>query len=150
VLRSTFVYLVGRVDQGVRRELQRRLAPHEISLPELTALSVLHGQPDLSTAQIARRSLVSPQAMSYIISELERRSLVERQIDPSHRRILRTRLTAAGRGKWNTVNPIVEAFQAELLQDVSETEREVVLRGLTAAMKRLSRVETLPKVHASG
>jgi DNA-binding MarR family transcriptional regulator len=145
----TFVYLVGRIDHGVRRELHERLALHELSVPELTALSVLQREPGLSNAQLARRSLVSPQAMSYIISELERRGLIERQIDPSHRRILRTRLTAAGQGKWRMVSSIVEALQTELLQDVSEADREIVLCALTAAMTRLSRVQTAREAHAS-
>jgi DNA-binding MarR family transcriptional regulator len=101
----TLVYLVGRVDHGVRRELQRRLAPHELSVPELTALSVLQRQPGLSIAQIARRSLVSPQAMGYVILALEQGGLVQRHADPLHGRMLRARLTPAGLGKLRHVNP---------------------------------------------
>lgn len=140
----TVVYLVGRLNHGIRRELQRRLATHNLSLPELTALSGLQRRPGLSTAQLARGSLVTPQAMNAIIAELEARDLVERRVDPSHRRILQARLTPAGRGLLRRVDPIVETLQTELLQDVPEAEREAVVRGLTAVMRRLSMIETTP------
>lgn len=134
----TLVYLVGRLNQGVRRELQRRLAPHELSVPELTALSVLQRRPGLSNAQLARRSLITPQSMNDVVTALERRGLVERSLDPSHSRILQTRLTRAGHGMLRRVTPIVDALQEELLQDVPEPDREVVVRGMAAAMRRLS------------
>ena len=57
-----------------------------------------------------------------IIAEVERRSLVQRRADPSHRRILEARLTPAGHGLLRRVDPIVEALQMELLQDVPEAE----------------------------
>jgi DNA-binding MarR family transcriptional regulator len=137
----TLVYLVGRLNHGIRRELQRRLATHNLSLPELTALSGLQRRPGLSTAQLARRSLVTPQAMNTIIAELETRGLVQRRVDPSHRRILEARLTPTGRDLLRRVDPIVEALQTELLQDVPKAERDAVVRALTAVMRRLPMIE---------
>ncbi len=134
----TLVYLVGRINQGVRRELQRRLAKHELSVPDLTVLSVLQRRPGLSNAQLARRSLITPQAMNDVVARLERRELVERRVDPSHRGILLTRLTPAGHGMLRRVRPIVDGLQEELLQDVPAAEREVVVRGLASVVGRLS------------
>lgn len=141
---ATLVYLIGRLEHGIRRELQRRLAPHQLSVAELTALSGLQRRPGLSTAQLARGSLVTPQAMNLIIAGLEQRGLVERRVDPSHRRALPTQLTPAGHRRLRQVDRIVEAVQTELLQDVPEAEREVLVRALTAAMRRLSLPNTTP------
>jgi DNA-binding MarR family transcriptional regulator len=145
----TLVYLVGRLNHGIRRELQRRLATHNLSLPELTALSGLQRRPGLSTARLARRSLVTPQAMNIIIAELETRGLVQRRVDPSHRRILEARLTPAGRGLLRRVDPIVEALETELLQDVPKAERDAVMRGLTAAMRRVPMIEGMGRFVAA-
>ena len=79
--------------------------------------------------------------MSITIAELERRGLVQRRVDPSHRRILQVRLTPAGRRLLRLIAPVVEALQTELLQDVPEAERDGVIRGLTAVMRRLSMIE---------
>jgi DNA-binding MarR family transcriptional regulator len=138
------VYLIGPLNHGVRRELRRRLAPHELSFAELTALSGLARRPGLSAAQLARGSLVTSQAMQGIIAHLELRGLVRRQADLAHRRILHTWLTPAGRDMLRRVTPIVEALQAELLRDVPELDRNAMLHALTAALRRLSMVEGSP------
>jgi DNA-binding MarR family transcriptional regulator len=134
----TFVYLVGRLNQGVKRELQQRLSAHALSVPEFTVLSVLQRRPGLSNAQLARRSLITPQSMNVIVAELEQRNLVERRMDPAHNRILQTRLTPKGRGMLRRAAPIADALQDELMQDVPAHERDIVVRGLANAMRRLS------------
>lgn len=135
---ATLVYLVGRVNQGVRRELKQRLAAHDLSLPELTVLSVLQRRSGLSNAQLARRSLMTPQSMNVVVAGLAQRAMVERREDPANHRILQTRLTHKGRGMLRRVGPIAQELQDEILQDVPEPEREVVVRGLAAAMRRLA------------
>jgi DNA-binding MarR family transcriptional regulator len=137
-LQPTLVYLIGRLDQGVRRELRRLLAPHGLSVPELTVLSVLQRRPDLSNAQLARRALITPQSMNDVVAGLESRGLVKRTVDPSHGRILLTRLTPAGHGMLRRVTPTIETLQAELLEDVPAAERDIVVRGLISVMQRLS------------
>ncbi len=44
--RPSLVYVVGRVNQGVRRELRKALAPWGLTVPELTTLSVLRTRLD--------------------------------------------------------------------------------------------------------
>jgi len=58
--RPTLVYVVGRVNQGVRRELRKALSPWRLTVPELTTLSVLRTRPGLSNAQLSRRALTTP------------------------------------------------------------------------------------------
>jgi DNA-binding MarR family transcriptional regulator len=134
----SLVYMIGRINHGVRRELQRRLARWELSVPELTALSVLRRRPGLSNAQLARRSMITPQSMNEVVAGLERRGLVARRPDPAHGGILQTRLTPAGRGLLRRVQPAVDELQDKLLTSVPDAEREIVLRGFAAAMRALS------------
>ncbi len=129
--------MVGRVNQGVRRELRKALAPWNLSVPELTALSVLRTRPGLSNAQLSRRSLMTPQSMNDVVAELERRGLVQRTVDPSHARILRTRLTDAGEELLAQVDPVVGALQDEMLANVPPEHREIVLEGLISCMHSL-------------
>ncbi len=133
----SLVYVVGRVNQGVRRELRRALAPWGLTVPELTTLSVLRTRPGLSNAQLSRRALITPQSMNEVIAELERRGLVERSVDPSHGRILRARLTAAGERLVAEVDPVVDQLQEEMLAEVPPEQHEVVVDGLVAVMRHL-------------
>jgi DNA-binding MarR family transcriptional regulator len=131
------VYVIGRVNQGVRRELRKKLLPWDLSVPELTALSVLRTRPGLSSAQLARRSLTTPQSMSEVVAGLERRGLVQRTVDPAHGRILRMTLSDAGARLLGEVDPVVAELQDELLVDVPREHRAIVLEGLVACMRTL-------------
>lgn len=131
------MYLVGRVNQGIRRELRSRLAGWELSVPEFTALSILKRRAGLSNAQLARRSLVTPQTMIEILAGLERRGLVLREVDPAHGRILRAELTDAGMRLISAAELRIEALQAEVLRDVSKEHRRIVLDVMFSMMQRL-------------
>ena len=134
----SLVYVIGRVDHGIRREMRRRLTDQRLSVQQYTALSVLRSRPGLSNAQLARRSLVTPQSMIEILSQLERRGLVRRDVDPSHGRILRTELTPAGHELLVAVDPAMASMQAQMLADVPEADRAILLAGMLSAMGRLS------------
>src|SRR3984957_17295663 len=71
-------YTVGRLDRAIRQVLREILAPHELSVPQFTTLSVIKRRPGLSNAQLARRALILPQSMIQVIAELESRDLVKR------------------------------------------------------------------------
>jgi DNA-binding MarR family transcriptional regulator len=134
----SLIYVVGRVNQGIRREMRTRLAECGLSVQEYTALSVLSARPGLSNAQLARRSLVTPQSMIEILGKLESRDLVTRAVDPEHARILRATLTDKGRDLLTVADPAVAAVQEQMLADVPERERAIVLEGMRSAMNRLS------------
>ena len=134
----SLVYVIGRVDQGVRREMRRRLERFRLSVPEYTALSVLHAVPGLSNAQLARRSLITPPAMLEVLASLERRGLVERHADPGHRRIRRAVLTPEGERTLRAAVRDIDRLTDKLLVDVPAEEREIVRRGLVSAMDRLT------------
>jgi len=134
----TFVYVIGRVGQGLRRELQKLLADWDLSVPEYTALSVLQARPGLSNAQLARRSLMTPQSMNRIVAALEQRKLLQRAVDIDHNRILRAEVTRSGRVLLEAVAPAVAAFENEMMSAVSPEHREVMLDGLIDCMSALS------------
>src|ERR1700692_4871710 len=108
---ASLLYVVGRVNQGIRREMRERLAEWDLSVQEYTALSVLQTRPGLSNAQLARRALITPQSMIEILAKLERRTLVARQVDPGHRLILRATLTPAGQELLKAADPAIRAIQ---------------------------------------
>jgi DNA-binding MarR family transcriptional regulator len=134
----TLLYVVGRVNQGIRREMRKRLVQWDLSIPEYTALSVLHGRPGLSNAQLARRSMIAPQSMIEVLAGLEDRDLVRRAADPAHARILRAELTDEGHELLEAVQPSVDSIEDQLLAAVPGRQRETTLKVLVRAMDRLA------------
>ncbi len=120
-------YLVGRLDRIVRRRLAGALGPHDLSLLEYTTLSVLRARSGLSNAQLARRSLITPQAMNEVLARLERRKLLRRRSDPAHRRIRPAELTAAGTRLLAGADAAVDAVERELFGHVDRGRLRTLL-----------------------
>ena len=114
-------YIIGRLDRAIRNRLLEILAPLELSIPQFTTLSVLKRRPGLSNAQLARRALILPQSMIQVIAALEQRLLVQRAPDPSHNRILQTRLTASGLALVERAEAATREFEAGLIAAVGDS-----------------------------
>ena len=135
----SLVYVIGRVSQGIRRELRERLSSCELSVADVTTLSVLRGRACLSNAQLARRALITPQSMLEVLASLERRGLVLRRADPANARIMRAELTASGRRSLARADAVIAELEDELLAPIAPQRREIVHRSLLSAMEELSR-----------
>lgn len=135
---ASLIYIIGRVNQGIRREMRARLAKWTLSVQEYTTMSVLSARPGLSNAQLSRRALVTPQTMIEILAKLEKRALVERDSDPSHGLILRTELTQQGRALLAEVDPVIQEIQDEMLRSVSARDQRAAMKAMLTTMDNLS------------
>ena len=134
----SLIYIVGRLNQGIGRELRTLLRSWGLSLQEYTALSVLELRPGLSNAQLARRALVSPQSMIEILAKLESRGLVQRLVDPEHGRVIRNHLSDGGKQALELAAPGVDALQDRIFGELSDAQRASVAAALTVVMDGLS------------
>lgn len=130
-------YVVGRLDRLVRRRLGERLQARGLTLTAYTTLSVLRRRPDLSNAQLAHRSLVTPQAMNEILLALLDRGLVTRSAGAANGRALHARLTAAGRRLVDACERDAAQLEAEMLAGMDAEMRESVLRALYVCVGNL-------------
>ena len=128
-------YVVGRLDRVLRRRLTAAVEPAGLTLPAYTALSVLRAQDGLSNAQLARRSLVTPQSMSEVLARLSDCGYVRRRADPSHGRVIRNELTAAGRSALQRCDRAVDRVEREMVAELDAVERA----GLRDALIRCRR-----------
>ena len=128
-------YQVGRLDRILRRRLADTLEPYRLSVAEYTTLSVLRDRSGLSNAQLARRSLITPQAMNEVLARLEARRLVRRRPDPEHGRIRPAELTASGRRALDRADAAVDELERELLQGLSAADRRSLSNLLASVLR---------------
>jgi DNA-binding MarR family transcriptional regulator len=125
-------YVIGRLDRVLRRRLSAAVEPAGLTLPAYTALSVLRAQDGLSNARLARRSLVTPQSMSEVLSVLVEQGYVRRLAEPGHGRVIRIELTKAGRGVLERCDRAVDEVERQMLGDLDAGEaaglRDVLVR----------------------
>ena len=64
------------MDAAQAKQIEEAVKPRGLTVPQYTTLSVLRRHSGLSNAQLARRSLTTPQSMSEVIAALERNGLI--------------------------------------------------------------------------
>ena len=131
-------YAIARLQQRILAGVTELVAPHGLTTLQFTTLSVLkrHGAP-LSTSQLARRALMTPQSMSEVIHALERKGLIKRNPHPNHRRTLPATLTAKGRRVLASCEQSVAEFEDTMLHGFTGEEREAFLTMVKEAVRNL-------------
>jgi DNA-binding MarR family transcriptional regulator len=132
-------YVIGRLDRVLRRRLSAAVEPAGLTLPAYTALSVLRAQDGLSNARLARRSLVTPQSMSEVLTVLVDQGYVRRAAEPGHGRVIRIELTKAGSRALERCDRAVDDVERVLLGDLDADEAaslRAVLIGWGRALER--------------
>ena len=119
-------YLIGRTDRIVKRRLGEVLAPHGLTVPQFTALSVLHARGSLSNAQLAERSFMSPQSANEVVKTMEARGWVTRTPDPTHGRIVMLGLTDEALALLALCDEAVSRLEKEMLQGIDAAHAELL------------------------
>jgi DNA-binding MarR family transcriptional regulator len=132
-------YVIGRLDRVLRRRLSNAVEPAGLTLPAYTALSVLRTQDGLSNAGLARRSLVTPQSMSEVLTLLVEQGYVRRSAEPGHGRIIRIELTAAGSRVLKRCDRAVDEVERAMLGDLDADDVAGLCETLIGCGRALER-----------
>lgn len=133
----TLLYLMKQIELAVRAELDELTRPAGLTALQYTALTVLEGHPDLTAAQLARRSFVTGQSMADMVTALLDRKLIERHRDTSDRRRLVIALTPAGRTLLRRLRPKVAALEERMLAPLSGAQRAELRASLQLCREAL-------------
>jgi DNA-binding MarR family transcriptional regulator len=121
----------------LRRQLRQSEHDSELTLPEISALSLLERGGPTTPGALAKVEQISPQSMGATLSALEARGLVERQADPADgRRVFMSNTeagTAALRGRRT-------ARTEQLAQALSQGFTNLELRQLMTAAPLIERL----------
>jgi DNA-binding MarR family transcriptional regulator len=135
---SGLAYLVGRLDHVLSRRLRECLAPLGLTVTQYTALSVFRAQGSLSNAQLAERTMVSPQSANEMVKTMEAQGWIERRPDPSHGRIIQISLTVAGHAVMERCDAEVVKVEALMFAGLAAGERTALHGALRGAVRALS------------
>lgn len=131
-------HAIKRAEQALIAAKNAALRPYGLTVPQYAALLLLAGQPGLSGAELARRALVTPQTMSTVLTNLERKGLVDRTVHPIHSRVIEIRLTDGGTEVLHQADQAARRVEAAL-DDALGPEVEQFRRLLVTAADKLDR-----------
>ena len=124
------LYMVKRLELVIRARMDVALRPFGLSTVQFTALTALRARDGLSSAQLARRSFVTPQTMNEMVHSLERRGLIARRQAPDNRRVLLLTLTDSGQELLAQCDPLVEAIEGEMLAAIPAGQHGLLRQSL--------------------
>ncbi len=108
-------HAVGRLSRLIAREMSGPGVDSDLSVHHVVALRRLRAHPGLSSAELARMAVVSPQAMSLVVLDLERRGLITRTQDAVRKRVLRAEITEAGREAVTIWDERIASVESQLV-----------------------------------
>lgn len=110
-----------------------------LTTPQYAALSALDLKPGVSSAELARASFISAQAMNQMVGAMERKGLITREVAPHHRKHLRIFLTDHGRTCLRRCEEYADELERIMFADLSMAERKTLTRLLRKCSDSLSR-----------
>jgi DNA-binding MarR family transcriptional regulator len=146
----TLLYLMKQVELAVRARLDELTRPVGLTALQYTALTVLEGHPDLTSAHLARRSFVTAQSMADMVTTLLDRGLIERHRDPADRRRLVIALTDQGRVLLAQLRPRVADLEREMLRLLSDDEAGDLRRSMELCREALAARSADPEAADDG
>jgi DNA-binding MarR family transcriptional regulator len=126
--------------------LSRRLrqeAVGEITPSQLSALTVVAKRGEVTLGELAAIERIAPPSMTRIAARLEDRGFVQRQVDPTDRRVARLAASETGLALLDTIRTRRDAYLASRLQEFTEEERNV-LESAVPLLERLASGDDLP------
>ncbi len=134
----TLLYVMKQVELAVRAELDEIARPAGLTALQYTALTVLERHPNLTSAQLARNSFVTAQAMADMVATLQERELIERHRDEQDRRRLVLALTPEGRRLLRGLRDQVAALENRMLAGLTDHQTTQLRQSLLSCRAALS------------
>lgn len=129
-------YLLRQASLAWRARMEHALAEFAVTPPQFAALTMIGAYPGLSSADLARVSLLTPATIAGIVANLKRAGAVTARSHPVHGRVLQLAPTAKGKALLARCKRRVYALEADLSAGMSEADEKAVRRWLARASNR--------------
>jgi DNA-binding MarR family transcriptional regulator len=126
-------YLVRRLMGRLRPHAAKALRPLGLGLPEFVCLRILDTYPGRTSAELARHTHVTAQAMNQVLQGLQDMNLVTRPATAPLGRALPAQLTRKGTGLLRRAEEAVDAADEQMLAHLSAAEQRQLKRLLYRA-----------------
>lgn len=119
---------VRRIWVGYTRHMSKELDKLGVSIPQYTALAILHDKGEVTMGVLADGLGVTMGAATNIMDKLSGADLASRERETADRRVVKVRITDKGRRMLEKVEETAADYLGFLLADLDATERNGVVR----------------------
>jgi len=126
VLETRIGYLLRRAQAGVRAMFDAALKEYDLNVQQFSILFAIDSHPGLSSADLARASTLTAQAVNMMVMNLQSRGLLVRAPHPVHGRILKVELTKPGKAMLKQCKRRVFAIEERMLADLRPAQEKLI------------------------
>ncbi len=130
-------YMLKHAQALLRARMDDVLRPLGLTVPQYACLDLLHRDPGISAAELARGAFVTRQSMNALLQTLLDRGLVERPARPTSGRALPAILTAAGAKALGRAQKSVDDVEKRMLSGLSERDTSALGQALASCVAAL-------------
>lgn len=124
--------LLKQVDDEISREANNSMRAIDLTVSQARLLSLLDHAPGgvLTLKELEQLSHTSQATCAGTVARLEKKGLLETQVDPGDRRVKNARLTKKGRDQMYAVHSYIQQTERRVFRPLSETEKRELRRML--------------------
>ena len=115
------------ISQGIAETYEQA---HDLSVTEWRVIAVLGRFPGITATDVVQRTAMAKVAISRTVRQLLDKGMLEREANDSDRRSKKLFLSPEGERVYRRVAPAAVAFEARLLEVLSEEEQATLARLL--------------------
>lgn len=130
-------FYIQQVEQLIRRKIDACLAAMDITAGQYMVLNLIVHHEPISSADVARKTMMTAQSMGEFIRALEAKNLVERQANQVNKRTMLISSTPAGRKLLVKCESKIDEADREFFSCLSGEE----IASLRIMMSRLRRIQ---------
>lgn len=131
------LYALRQIIRRADVDSRRLSADHEITGPQLLALTTVANDRDITAKDISERIHVSPSTVVGVLDRLEQRDLIQRRRSEQDRRRVLVNATAEGRKLVDRVRyPMLESIQ-DVLEELPQRRRDELAGALERLVEKL-------------
>ncbi|WP_151484083.1 MarR family winged helix-turn-helix transcriptional regulator [Streptomyces albicerus] len=120
-------YLLRQATTSMRAALRHGLGDLDLTPVQNTVLHLVATTPGSSSADLARRTHVSPQTMHKLVTELEHRGLLKLHPRPGHGRIRDAELTDEGRRLLTEADVRAQTIEDRMTAGLDDRQRRQLI-----------------------
>lgn len=113
---NRLLWALRRAELSVRALKEQQLRPLGMAPAHYSLLMLVHTEPGLTGAELARRLDVTPQAVASLVTRLADKGQLERRSHPRHRHIQELHLTDAGRQALKSADAVIATIEHQLAE----------------------------------
>jgi MarR family transcriptional regulator, temperature-dependent positive regulator of motility len=119
-------HLIRRLNQISTTVFHQRIqqSGYDLTPVQFAAMQALRSHPDIEQAQVAALIAYDRATIGGVIDRLEQKGYVSRVVSKQDRRARQCRLTSQGNTVIETIIPVVESLQQEILGGLNAKERQ--------------------------